>query len=141
MECTAQTLYEADQGGYGSARQARRTLDQLGDKALLESRTSASQAHRGSSKRFRPHGAELGLARGGMSEECPQCPQSLLTPNAGQRFEVRPLWSEDSAGGSEDTKDTVFTSPREKWPTQSRMTKFHSPLAGEDDPHWPQPKM
>ena len=138
MECTAQALYEVDQSGYGSERQARRTLDQLSDKRLLESRTTASQEHRGSSKRFRPHGAELSLARGGASEECPQCPQCPPTPNAGQRFEVRPLWSEDSAGRSEDTKDTVFTSPREECPQSVPATRSHSPIATDDDPHWPQ---
>ena len=138
MECTAQALYEADQSGYGSERQARRTLDQLSDKRLLESRTTASQEHRGSSKRFRPHGAELSLARGGASEECPQCPQCPPTPNAGQRFEVRPLWSEDSAGRSEDTKDTVFTSPREECPQSVPAVRSHSPIATDDDPHWPQ---
>lgn len=126
-ETTALGLFQREPKEFTSDRQARRTLDQLVSKGLLEDRKAPNQDGSAQEKLYRPSGADhnlsrgaagtdqfdTALARGGVPTECPDCPDCPEDPLAIPRFEQRPLCPQPSGGDTPDTPDTLFTAPRE----------------------------
>lgn len=113
-EMTAPALLEIDQELYGSERQARRSLDELVVKGLVDDREGRNESGTARCKYFRPFGADLTASRAGLSRECPNRPDRPQVSTTSQRFESRPLCLSVNGEDSSDSKDSVFTAPREE---------------------------
>ena len=90
QELSAPALLKVEKELFGTERQARRSLDDLVTKGLAEERRTTTPQGK-SGKFFRPAGSDLSASRGGIQEQCPECPEWSSSHTSPPRFETRPL--------------------------------------------------
>jgi hypothetical protein len=137
IEATAPLMQDWQPLEFDNVRKARKTLQQLHTKGLLEKRTDSDPSAAGTVIRYRPAGADVRdvLTRGDVQKGGPQCPQGPQPPKASEPWVVGPQSPRPSAGDSEDPGDPGFEYPRVRGPQPvgSGADAFDE----LDDPHWP----